>query len=72
MEAEQRLKVKRNGSINLPAAVREEAGISAGDLLDVKVRDNAIVLVKPEPEYHYAKWRSISHDLIMEKQQELV
>ena len=72
MDEIQQVKVNRNGSVHLPAKVREAAGFKAGDLLEVSVNDGSIELVKPEPEYHFAKWRSISHGLIVEKQQRAV
>ena len=72
MEEISQLKVSRNGSVRLPAAVRESAGIQAGDLLKLAVTNGVIELIKSEPDTHYAKWRSISHGLILEKQQESV
>jgi len=69
MDEIQQVKVNRNGSVHLPATVREAAGIKVGDLLRISANDGAIELVRSEPEYHFAEWRSISHGLILEKQQ---
>jgi AbrB family looped-hinge helix DNA binding protein len=44
----QRVKVSKKHQIAVPAKVREELGISAGDHLLVDVQDGVIVLV-PEP-----------------------
>ena len=72
MDEVQQLKVDRNGNIRIPAAVRESAGIRAGDLLEMTVKQGAIELTKSGSEHHYASWRSISHGLILEKKQESV
>ena len=69
MDDVQQLKVSRNGGVYLPVSVRDEMGIEAGDLLELRVVDQAIELTKCKPQYHYAEWRSISHALIVEKQQ---
>ena len=47
----------------------DEMGIETGDVLELRVTEQAIELTKCKPQYHYAEWRSISHALIVEKQQ---
>lgn len=37
--------MRGKGQVTLPSAVRESLGLDEGDLLDVRVRDGAVVLV---------------------------
>ena len=38
------IRLRRNNQITIPATVIREAGLKVGDMLDVKVEDDAIVI----------------------------
>lgn len=42
----ERVKVTRNYQVTIPAAIREKLGIKEGDVLEVYLRDDEIVLKK--------------------------